>query len=488
MDRFRLFHKVITHCNLLSMHSVLTTCLDEMISCFDVERALYMAIGVGGPRVIAARSDARSDIPNPNNIVDRGVLQKVMSTNSVFSVKMPVIPAGLRATASWGRAEIKGILAIPVLVDNQLRGMGYFERKGQLPPFQHREIDGIQQILEDVELVLNNSRRIERQSFELDQMKSEITKTKINMISEHPKMLRLFRQIDKLAGVPSTVLIFGESGTGKELVAEAIYNLSGMQGPFISMNCGAIEPNLMKSELFGHIKGSFTGAHKDRIGLFKKAENGILFMDEIGEMPLDMQVALLRTLECGEILPVGSDRPLIVHTRVLAATHRDLSEMVDKGQFRNDLYQRLKGITLRVPPLRERRSDVPLLAEHFLKKYNDRLDQNYSGFTDEAMDILMSRNYESGNVRELQHIVERAMVFEDNPRLIGTDYIQQGDRAEREVAWDFESKVSGYARKLLLDAIEACGGNKTKAMEKLGLPRTTFYNMLNRYGIMENGA
>ncbi len=247
--------------------------------------------------------------------------------------------------------------------------------------------------------------------------------------------------------------------------------------------------------MFGYVKGSFTGANRNRQGLFKRAEGGILFMDEIGEMPMDMQISMLRALESGELLPVGADTPIQVNTRVIAATHREIKEMVKAGEFRNDLYQRLKGLTLEVPPLRKRREDIPLLCEHFRKKYNTRLDTDFRGFKQDAIKLLSEGDYQAGNVRELEHIIERAMVFEDHSDLITTTYLQVEDETPLTVPPldlngidnTFEDYMNKFAVKVLNEAIKVSGGIKTRAMKKLGLSRSTFYGMLNRYGVAVGG-
>lgn len=491
MERYQIFHEIITHSDISSPNSVLKSMLDRVNRSFQSERAFYLTIGPGGPRCLVARSISGGDISNPNGCVPWEVIQKVQASRSVYCVKMPLTLKS-HGTSSWNRIRINNILAVPSFSENRVASIGYFERKSELPSFQAPEIQTIVGVLQDVEHILNNSRMVQRQTYEIDHLKDEIARGKIKMISQHPAMLRLFKQIIKLAKVPSTVLIQGESGSGKELVARAIFNLSELNGPFISVNCGGIESSLMKSELFGHVKGSFTGALKDRLGLFKKAEGGILFLDEIGDMPNDMQVALLRTLESGEIMPVGADRPILAETRVIAATNRDLGQLVGDRRFRNDLYQRLKGIRLCVPPLRDRRSDIPLLANHFLQKYNRMLTLGFKGFTPQAMELLVSDDYTAGNVRELEHRIERAMVFEDDPDYVGVEHLSEpgdDDQAERPPSeCQFEAQMNAFVRKLLREAIEACNGNKTKAMERLGLPRTTFYSMLNKHGIKLNGA
>lgn len=478
MNRHQLFHEIATRADLSSMGSILRVTLARLIATTGATRGVWFATGAGGLRTLAALTAAGAEFVQPMRHVHSESLQRAITSARAVQGEFPL--GGERAR----------FLAVPALADDRVDGAVWLERRFNQANLAHADCLPLMELLADVLILLHRSRDYERQNFEIDAIRSKMEMTELQLVSAHPSMLHLFGLIRKLARVPSTVLIHGESGTGKELVARSIYQLGRYSGPFISMNCGAIEPNLLKSELFGYVKGSFTGAQRDRAGLFKKAENGILFMDEIGEMPSDMQVSLLRTLESGEILPVGADAPEVVNTRILAATHQDLRERVKEGTFRNDLYQRLKGLVLEVPPLRRRKEDIPLLAEFFRKKYNGRLGTDFAGFTAEAMRLLTEGDYRAGNVRELEHMIERAMVFEDRTDAIGAEHLQLEDDPAQPKALaeldlgdsSFETLMNQYAAQVLGETIKQCNGNKTKAMKKLGLSRSTFYGMLNRYG------
>lgn len=483
MDRFRLFHRIVTGSHLSSMDSVLACALDELSAGFSLEKACYLSAGAGGLKCLAARSGVGINLANPTAMLPLDLLQRVAKSGQPVQMRLPVIPMGSSGHSLKG-VRMNRILALPVHRSNRLVGIGYFERRVSQPDLTKDDIELFDALLTDVDLLLENSQQHERNHYELANLRDQQLKSKIKMISQHPSMLRLIGQIAKVAAVPSTVLVLGESGTGKELVAQAIADLGDLKGTYLTLNCGGLEANILKSELFGHVKGSFTGAHRDRPGLLQRADDGILFLDEVGEMPMEMQVALLRTLERGEIQPVGGDRVLRVNTRVVAATHRDLPAMVAAGAFRNDLYQRLKGITLRIPPLRERKSDVPLLAYHFLRSFNQKLNLQFQGFSEGALNKLMQLDYRSGNVRELKHLIERAMVFEDDPHTITERYIGDEDQNETSQSGPtFEDRVADFSRQLLIQTIESCDGNRTAAMKRLALPRTTFYSLLNRYDI-----
>ncbi len=242
-----------------------------------------------------------------------------------------------------------------------------------------------------------------------------------NLVSEAPSMTRLFEDVRKLSMVKSNVLLIGESGTGKELFARAIhYNGITRSKPFVPVNCGAIPDSLIESELFGHRKGAFTGAIRDKIGFFEAANGGTLFLDEISTLPMLVQSSLLRVLEERVVVPVGDTRPRPIHIRVIAASSQDLDEMVREGRFREDVLYRLNVVRLLLPPLRERKGDIPLLVHHFLKKYTDEMNRRVLGVSNGAMRALLDHDWR-GNVRELENVIERAVIFAEDRKITVED-------------------------------------------------------------------
>ncbi|MEO8009103.1 MAG: sigma 54-interacting transcriptional regulator [Betaproteobacteria bacterium] len=283
-----------------------------------------------------------------------------------------------------------------------------------------------------------------------------------------------------VAGSDASVLVRGESGTGKELLARAIHRASPRSAkPFVAINCGAIPEQLLESELFGHMKGSFTGAARDYKGLFQAAEGGTVLLDEIGDMPLSLQVKLLRVLQDKEIRPIGSTQTIAVDVRIISATHRNLEEAIKAGRFREDLYYRLNVVSFALPALCERREDIPVLATHFLNQLAERYKKPLNGFASEAMEILV-RSAWPGNVRELYNVVEQAVALSTTsiitPALV--DSAMRGQSAELS---SFESARSDFERDYLAKLLKITGGNVTQAARLAKRNRTEFYKLLQRH-------
>ena len=301
---------------------------------------------------------------------------------------------------------------------------------------------------------------------------------------------KVFATIDKVADYKTTVLIQGESGTGKELIARALHDGSSRKDkPFIPLNCGAIPETLLESELFGHKKGAFTDAHADKKGLFKEADRGTLFLDEIGELPLSLQVKLLRVLQEGRIRPVGATRDEEVDVRVIAATVRDLRHEVQENRFREDLYYRLNVLQINVPPLRDRRDDIPLLVEHFIERNNERLGQQIRDLDSQARKVLLSYPW-PGNVRELENTIERAVVLAEGDVLTAGDLPERMREPPDPVAASLstgELSIKKTARfmeeTLIRRALEKTGGNRTAASKLLEISHRALLYKIKDYGI-----
>ncbi|MCG3173932.1 MAG: Regulatory protein AtoC [Myxococcota bacterium] len=311
-----------------------------------------------------------------------------------------------------------------------------------------------------------------------------------NIIARSAQMTEILRLVRKVAAYPSTVLILGESGVGKEQIARALHNLSPRKGKeLFAINCAAIPETLLESELFGHVRGAFTDAHKDRKGLFEAATGSTLFLDEIGELPQPMQVKLLRVLQEGEIRPVGGTGNIPVDVRIVAATSRDLRKEVEQGRFRQDLFYRLNVLVLQIPPLRERPEDIPLLAEHFLKRLNARLGANVQGIHRDAMKRMMEYNW-PGNVRELENTIERAILLSDGEQIMPADMPSLGMASVQTVTQllgNEDLSIKKAARileiELIRKALKRTNGNRTRAAELLELSHRALLYKIREYGL-----
>jgi two-component system response regulator AtoC len=313
-----------------------------------------------------------------------------------------------------------------------------------------------------------------------------------DILAKSSLMQGVFRTIAKIANYKTTVLITGESGVGKELVARALHTRSSRAGePFIVVNCGAIPENLLESELFGHKKGAFTDAVHDRSGLFSEADAGTLFLDEIGELPLGLQVKLLRVLEDGKIRKLGETKDVTVDVRIVAATHRDLLKETQKGRFREDLFYRLNVLPIVVPPLRERREDIPVLIEHFMARNNARLGTSINGLDSEARRLLYEHPW-PGNVRELENTIERAMVLCESDKLMPSDLPERIREAQNPVQMQLASgelsvkKTTRIIEEILIRrALQKTKGNRTRAAEVLEISHRALLYKIKDYKITD---
>ncbi len=318
-----------------------------------------------------------------------------------------------------------------------------------------------------------------------------------NIVGKGPRMQELFETILRVAGSRATVLVTGERGTGKELVARAIhFNSPRKGGPFVPLNCSAIPHELMESELFGHMKGAFTGAVASRQGVFELAHEGTLFLDEISEIPLSLQVKLLRVIQEREFRRVGGTKEIRVDVRIISATNRDLTEALHKGLFRDDLFDRLNVVQLSVPPLRERKEDIPLLVFHFLQRFSSETERPVKQVAPEALALLEGYQW-PGNVRELENVIERAVTLARSDRIEVADLPESVHRSTQGApplvqlpseGISIEQVVAGVERSLLEQALRRTGGVQTKAAELLGCSLRSFRYLVKKYGIGKDGS
>ena len=335
----------------------------------------------------------------------------------------------------------------------------------------------------------SQSQRVARSNIELQRQLNERFGFE-GVIGNSQAMHTIVARLRQIAPTSASVLITGESGTGKELVAKAIHNNSPRRSkPFVTLNCAALSDNILESELFGHVKGAFTGADRERKGWFEHANGGTLFLDEVGDIPLGTQVKLLRALENGEIVRVGTNEPIKVNVRLISATNRDLSDAIARGDFRQDLYHRLKVVSIKMPPLRERREDIDLLIDHFLKEFTTSHDKKISSITAAARRALRQYNW-PGNVRELKNVIE-SMVVTDYDGVLDVDDLTEDLQAistnvpaERSGGADHlvGKSIEDIERHYIMQTLKVTNGNREEAARTLGIGERTLYRKLKEYG------
>jgi two-component system NtrC family response regulator len=348
--------------------------------------------------------------------------------------------------------------------------------------------------LDEVELLVHRALQLKLLKSENESLRQKLAERHrfTNIVSASPLMEEVLNIAARSASSRTSVLIEGESGTGKELIVRAIHYASPRKDkPLVVVNCAAISENLIESELFGHEKGAFTGALQTRLGRLEEADGGTLFLDEVGDIPLSAQVKLLRFLQFGEFQRVGSNETRKVDVRLIAATNRNLREMIKEGTFREDFYYRLNVINIYVPPLRKRKEDIPLLIDHFIKKFAEENRKSIQGISREAMDLLMKYDY-PGNVRELENMIERAVVLARGEIIEKEDlpiqfHIKNGSNETlpplEYYPGNFREKVEAFEKDLIVQALEKAGYNQSKAARALGLSERNLRYKMNKYGL-----
>ncbi|MDI3282882.1 sigma 54-interacting transcriptional regulator [Polyangium sp. 15x6] len=431
--------------------------------------------------------------------VARSVYRKVVKERA--AVLAADAPTDVGRTESIMGASIRSTIGVPLFRGEDIIGVLQIDNRSAPGMLHAHDVELLGVLAYNASLAVANARLIKRLVSAEERLQKENTFLKgreekrrggkdVVIIGQSEPMQRVLAQIQKVVNTRVTVLLEGETGTGKEVMAARIHYGSNRRDKlFVAQNCAALAETLLESELFGHKKGSFTGATEDKKGLFEIADGGTLFLDEITETPLSLQSKLLRALQEGEIRPVGATSPKHVNVRIVTATNRNLEEEVKKGRFREDLYYRLSQFPLRLPPLRERREDIPLLASHFLQRYAEELGKHVGGFSQQAMELMVAYDW-PGNVRELQNEVQRIVIQLDpgafatpdllSPRIRQVEGLVNRAGVARGTLKDMMDVVEKY---LLLEALREHNNNKTNAAKTLGITREGLHKKLRQYGI-----
>jgi len=407
----------------------------------------------------------------------------------VLSDGQPILTYDASEDARFKNAEsvqlhkIHSIICVPLKDDGEMLGAIYMDNRSNVGRFNEDNLDFLRAFSRLSTVAIINARVFEQLKTQNTVLQSRLAQQRRypHIIGNSKEIVQIFDLIDKVAATEATVLIEGESGTGKELVAQAIHDQSNRRDQvFIPIYCGSLSENLLESELFGHKKGAFTGASDNKEGLFEEANGGTFFLDEIADISKNMQTKLLRVLQEGEVKRVGESRLFKVDVRILAASNKDLWEQVQKGAFREDLYYRLNVIKIKLPPLRERRGDIPILANFFLKIYCDKNKKYVKNLSNQALDRLLNYNW-PGNVRELENTMERAVILARGTQIEPEDLQMH----ENKMALEGSLNLKEVERRIVMKTLEEFNGNRTHAAKALGVSRRWLQYQLKAWGIAD---
>ncbi len=494
--------------------------VDMAVERTGAERGMLLLTAPGSSELalVSARNIDRESVRGRQARLSWTLAERVLATQTTLLLGDAQADGLVPPSDSTSELGLRSVLAVPVWFQGEIRGVLYVDSRFLPNAFSQADATTLESLADFLRVYLwrtDSLQRIERLTKEnaeqsnqvadlqgqLDEVQRILHSNSLSkptaseaasqrrfppILGESSAMLRLYALMDKIIQTDITVLVIGESGTGKELVAQAIHRY-GRRGdqPFVAINCSSIPANLIESELFGHTRGAFTGALKDKRGLFEVADKGTIFLDELGDMPLEMQGKLLRALQYGEIQPLGSVHVKKVDVRCVTATHRNLEEMVANGTFREDLFYRLNTVTLQLPPLRKRREDIPLLVNHFLEENRASGLTQVKGITPQALMVLHQYAW-PGNIRELETAIKSACLFAEGSVLDAADF--ESLRKPQSPSLDAPTLVTeGHTlaqieQEVILETLRRNKGNKKKTARDLDIDRRTLYNKLALYG------
>ena len=464
---------------------LLDTIMDLALEALSAERGFILLNNNGsenGPQPVAARNISKETITSIQNL-STSVVNQVLKENK------PLLSIDARSDDRFRGAEsvvvqqIKSVLCTPLILNGTSIGVIYMDSRVSSNRFDKSSLEFLIAFSRQTTIAITNSRILDNIKSENKRLKKQISNTALfpEIIGKSDSMLRIFDLIRDIADSTASILIEGESGTGKELVARALHiNSSRSSYPFIPIFCGNLSENLLESELFGHKKGAFTGAIENNKGLFEEADKGTIFLDEISEISPNLQSKLLRVLQDGEIKRVGESQIKKVDVRIVSATNKDLKPEVEKGNFREDLFYRLNVINVKMPPLRERKDDIPLLASHFIKHFAIKNKKNVSSLSKEAEEQLREYHW-PGNVRELENTIERAVILAKGLEL-GPDLFQLTKIESQLPLGKTLDEINKFA---IIKTIEMLGNNRTKAAKVLGVSRRWLQYRLKDWGMVD---
>jgi transcriptional regulator with GAF, ATPase, and Fis domain len=475
-----------------SVDELLEALLDDVIQLTGAARGVVLLVDVGGkdasPRVRASRNVQSGAIEDPSGAISDSIVRQVIET------KRPVIVSDALTDTTFGKSEsvialkLSSVMCAPLLSQGETVGALYVGNDEVKHLFERKQLDLLTIFAGQASLILQNAMLLSALRADKEKLQGELEDKRFGeIIGACASMMEVFRKLAKVAATDISVMITGETGTGKELIARELHRRSNRaSGPFVTVNCGAIPENLMESEMFGHVKGAFTGAIASRAGKFQQADAGTLFLDEIGELTLQLQVKLLRAIQERIVFRVGDNRPERCDIRIVAATNRTLEDMIKTGEFREDLYYRLNVVNLWLPPLRDRGDDVFIIAKALLSKYADEMNSQVRGFSPQALAAIRKAAW-PGNIRQLENRIKKALVLCEKTLLAPED-LDLGADAESPIV-PLEKAKEDFQRRYVLEVLERNNGNRTQTARDLGVdPRTIFRYLEKEQNPMPSGA
>jgi len=452
--------------------------LDAVIALASADSGFLLVIeGAAGWSIDVGRDGANQELPKENAKISDSIVADVIRRRGPVLLSDAMEDSIFSDSRSVVNYQLRSVVAVPIIFGDEILGVLYLSCERRASAFTREYLDVLMVFAAQAGLLVKNAMLVDELRHDNEALKNELdARTFGEIVGGSSSMQGIFKAVARFAPTDISVLITGETGTGKELIAREIHRRSTRgEGPFVAINMSAIPENLLEAELFGHVKGAFTGAVTDRRGKFTEADGGTLFLDEIGDMPLSLQAKLLRVIQERQIVPVGSNKPQPIDIRLISATHRDLDEMQEQGTFRADLYFRLNEVQANLPPLRERGEDIPLLASYFLAKYAEQMNRRLRRFTPRAL-AAMKRFRWRGNVRELEAKVKKAVVMAEGPDIDLAD-LELSENAMTEIQTLRDAKET-YAHRYIREVLELNDGNRSKTARDLGVDPRTIYKYL----------
>jgi len=455
-----------------NLDTFLSNLIDAIISLTRADKGFIIIFKENTFDIMVARNLEGKNIDNPRDLISDSIIEKVINSKKPIIVNDALNDTQFKMSVSVINLKLCSVLCVPLIYQGNILGLIYIGNDNVANLFDQNSLEILTIFASQITLLLKSALHISRLEQEVD------IRNYNSIIYTSPIMTEIMEKIRKVAPTDVTVLLEGETGTGKEILAREIHNYSPRKGnPFVAVNCAAIPKDLLESELFGHIKGAFTGAISNREGKFQLASGGTLFLDEIGDMPLNLQVKILRAIQEKIVMKVGSNKSEEVDVRIICATNQNLDELVKTKKFRSDLYYRINVVRFYLPPLRDRSEDILLIAKYFLNKFKKEYNSNIEGFSINAIKAINNYRW-PGNIREMENRIKKAVILSKHP-LIEKEDLELPDEGETPILPLAQAREE-FQKRYILEALRKNGGNRTKTAKDLGVdPRTIFRYLEN---------